>query len=89
MSGLQPLRRRLVLAGDERHGFRRVENQVLFTAVAEAFLAQHMGGRLEPAGDDFAQSSIEFPRGPRADPWTGLTPTRLRRRRFLPLDHRR
>jgi dipeptidyl aminopeptidase/acylaminoacyl peptidase len=48
---------------DEGHGFRRVENRRSFTAVVEAFLAQHLGGRLEPIGDDFAGSSIEFRAG--------------------------
>jgi len=48
---------------DEGHGFRRPENRRSFTAVVEAFLAQHLGGRFEPVGDDFAGSSIEFRTG--------------------------
>jgi dipeptidyl aminopeptidase/acylaminoacyl peptidase len=49
--------------GDEGHGFRRPENRRSFTAVVEAFLAQHLGGACEPVGDDFAGSSIEFRAG--------------------------
>ena len=48
---------------DEGHGFRRVENRRSFTAVVEAFLAAHLGGRVEPVGPDFAGSSIEFKAG--------------------------
>jgi dipeptidyl aminopeptidase/acylaminoacyl peptidase len=48
---------------DEGHGFRRPENRRSFTAVVEAFLAKHLGGRCEPVGDDFAGSSIEFRAG--------------------------
>ena len=48
---------------DEGHGFRRVENRTSFTAVVEAFLAQHLGGRCEPVGEDFKGSSIDFRAG--------------------------
>ncbi|HKW95653.1 MAG TPA: S9 family peptidase, partial [Methylomirabilota bacterium] len=48
---------------DEGHGFRRPENRRSFNAVAEAFLAAHLGGRFEPVGDDFVGSSIEFRAG--------------------------
>ncbi|HTR86344.1 MAG TPA: S9 family peptidase [Reyranella sp.] len=48
---------------DEGHGFRRVENRLSFTAVAEAFLAKHLGGSVESVGDDFKGSSIEFRAG--------------------------
>jgi dipeptidyl aminopeptidase/acylaminoacyl peptidase len=48
---------------DEGHGFRRPENRRSFTAVVEAFLAQHLGGSCEPVGEDFAGSSIEFRAG--------------------------
>ena len=48
---------------DEGHGFYRPENRRSFTAVAEAFLAQHLGGRVEPVGDDFTGSSIQFKAG--------------------------
>ncbi len=52
-----------VLYPDEGHGFRRAENRRSFTAVVEAFLAKHLGGRFEPVGDDFAGSTIEFNAG--------------------------
>jgi dipeptidyl aminopeptidase/acylaminoacyl peptidase len=45
---------------DEGHGLGRSENRRSFTAVAEAFLAAHLGGRCEPVGNDFANSTIEF-----------------------------
>jgi dipeptidyl aminopeptidase/acylaminoacyl peptidase len=48
---------------DEGHGFRRPENRRSFTAVAEAFLARHLGGHYEPVGDAFAGSTIEFKAG--------------------------
>ena len=48
---------------DEGHGFRRPQNRSAFTAVAEMFLACHLGGRFEPVGDDFAGSTIEFKAG--------------------------
>ena len=48
---------------DEGHGFRRPENRRSFNAVAEAFLAKHLGGRCEPVGDDFQNSTIEFKAG--------------------------
>jgi len=52
-----------VYYSDEGHGFRRPENRHSFTAVVEAFLAQHLGGSCEPVGEDFAGSSIEFRAG--------------------------
>jgi len=52
-----------VLFPDEGHGFRRPENSKAFNAVAEAFLAQHLGGRSEPIGEDFQGSSIKIPEG--------------------------
>ena len=48
---------------DEGHGFGRPENDISFTAVAEAFLAEHLGGRFEPVGGDFEGSSIEVKAG--------------------------
>jgi len=47
-----------VLFPDEGHGFRRPQNSKSFNAVAEAFLAEHLGGRFEPIGRDFSGSSI-------------------------------
>ncbi|HWB09480.1 MAG TPA: S9 family peptidase [Pirellulales bacterium] len=59
-----------VLYPDEGHGFARPENRLSFNAVAEAFLAEQLGGRYEPVGDDFAGSSITVPAG--ADGVPGL-----------------
>jgi dipeptidyl aminopeptidase/acylaminoacyl peptidase len=48
---------------DEGHGFVRPENRLAFNAVAEAFLAKHLGGRVEPIGDDFAGSTLKVETG--------------------------
>ncbi|HUK61421.1 MAG TPA: S9 family peptidase [Stellaceae bacterium] len=45
---------------DEGHGFVRPKNRLACNAVIEAFLAQHLGGRAEPVGNDFAGSSIRI-----------------------------
>jgi dipeptidyl aminopeptidase/acylaminoacyl peptidase len=42
---------RYVVYPDEGHGFARPENRLHFYAIAEEFLAKHLGGRAEPAGD--------------------------------------
>jgi len=47
-----------VLYPDEGHGFARPENNLSFAAIAEAFLAQVLGGRYQPIGADFANSSL-------------------------------
>ncbi len=52
-----------VLFPDEGHGFARPDNNLAFFAVMEAFLAEHLGGRYQPVGDDFADSSIQVPTG--------------------------
>lgn len=52
-----------VLYPDEGHGFARPENRLSFFAVAEAFLAVHLGGRFQPVGDDFADSTLQVPHG--------------------------
>jgi len=52
-----------ILFPDEGHGFARPENNRAFFAVAEAFLAEHLGGRYEPIGSDFAGSTIQCPEG--------------------------
>ena len=52
-----------VLYSDEGHGFARPENSLSFNAVAEQFLATHLGGRCEPIGDDFTGSTIAVPHG--------------------------
>jgi len=48
---------------DEGHGLGRPENRCSFAAVAEAFLAAHLGGRREPIGNDFKNATIEFRSG--------------------------
>jgi dipeptidyl aminopeptidase/acylaminoacyl peptidase len=48
---------------DEGHGFARPENRQAFYAVAEAFLAKHLGGQAEPIGTDFQGSSIQILQG--------------------------
>jgi len=58
------------LYSDEGHGFGRPENSMSFWAVAEAFLAEHLGGRYEPIGDAFEGSTIEVRAG--ADGVPGL-----------------
>ena len=52
-----------VVYPDEGHGLARPANRLSFFAVAEAFLATHLGGRFEPVGDDFDQASIQIPVG--------------------------
>ncbi len=52
-----------VLYPDEGHGFARPENRLSFYAVAEGFLAQQLGGRIEPIGDAFEGASITVPAG--------------------------
>ena len=53
-----------VLYSDEGHGFARPENKTSFNAVAEAFLAKHLGGRNEPMSEDMcAGSTIAIPTG--------------------------
>jgi dipeptidyl aminopeptidase/acylaminoacyl peptidase len=52
-----------VLYPDEGHGFRRPENSTSFNCIVEAFLAQHLGGRFEPIGNDFKGSSVSVPEG--------------------------
>jgi dipeptidyl aminopeptidase/acylaminoacyl peptidase len=52
-----------VLYPDEGHGFARPQNRMSFNAVAEAFLAEHLGGRYQPIGTDFKGSTITVPTG--------------------------
>ncbi len=52
-----------VLFPDEGHGFARPENNLAFYAVAEAFLAEQLGGRYEPVEGAFEGSSITVPEG--------------------------
>jgi dipeptidyl aminopeptidase/acylaminoacyl peptidase len=52
-----------LLYPDEGHGLDRPENNLSFYAVAEAFLAQHLGGACEPIGDDLERASFEVVEG--------------------------
>jgi dipeptidyl aminopeptidase/acylaminoacyl peptidase len=52
-----------VLYPDEGHGFARPQNNLAFYAIAEAFLARHLGGRYEPIGRDFEGSSVTVTEG--------------------------
>lgn len=52
-----------VLYPDEGHGFARPENRMSFYAVTEAFLAKHLGGKVQPVGEDFKGSTIQIPAG--------------------------
>jgi dipeptidyl aminopeptidase/acylaminoacyl peptidase len=47
-----------VLYKDEGHGFARPENRLSFYAIAEAFLAEHLGGSYQPIGQDFAGANL-------------------------------
>lgn len=46
-----------VLFPDEGHGFARPKNNLAFFAIAEVFLAEHIGGRYEPIGSSVRESS--------------------------------
>jgi dipeptidyl aminopeptidase/acylaminoacyl peptidase len=61
-----------VLYSDEGHGFARPPNNMSFNAVTEGFLAEHLGGRAQPIGQDFKGSTIAVPSG--ADQVPGLAP---------------
>lgn len=52
-----------LLYPDEGHGFQRNENMLSFFAVAEAFFAEHLGGRFEPLGDALEGSSLQVKHG--------------------------
>ena len=52
-----------VLYPEEGHGFAVPENRISFYAIAEAFLAQHLGGRAEPIGEDFNGADFKVPEG--------------------------
>jgi hypothetical protein len=41
----------------------RPENRLAFDAIAEAFLAKHLGGRYQPIGGDFSVSTIKIETG--------------------------
>ena len=52
-----------VLYPDEGHGFARPANRTSFYAIAEGFLAQCLGGRYEPVGNDFKGASLKVLEG--------------------------
>ena len=52
-----------VLYKDEGHGFARPENRLSFNAITEAFLTEHLGGRCQPIGQDFAGANLTVPAG--------------------------
>lgn len=60
-----------LLFADEGHGFARPENRMAFYAVAESFLANCLGGKVQPAGADFAGSSISVVEGRQFIPGLG------------------
>ncbi len=43
---------------DEGHGFARPENNLKFTAAAEAFLSKYLGGRAEPASPEESSADL-------------------------------
>jgi dipeptidyl aminopeptidase/acylaminoacyl peptidase len=57
-----------VLYPEEGHGFAEPANRIAFYAIAEAFLAEQLGGRLEPIGNDFTGADFEVPHGRDAVP---------------------
>ena len=56
---------------DEGHGFVRPVNRLAFYAVAEAFLAKHLGGRSQPFEGDLSKSTMKVEVGAELVP--GLT----------------
>jgi dipeptidyl aminopeptidase/acylaminoacyl peptidase len=71
-----------VLYPDEGHGFSGEPNRMSFNAVTEAFLAKYLGGRAEPIGDDFQESSLHVPAG--ADALPGLVEALPKERQQMP-----
>ena len=52
-----------ILFTEEGHGFAKPENRLAFFAVAEAFLATHLGGEYEAIGDAFSTAAFTVPAG--------------------------
>ena len=52
-----------VLYPDEGHGFNKPNNRIGFNAVAESFLGQCLGGRVEPLGETVRQSTAQIVTG--------------------------
>lgn len=53
----------LVVFPDEGHGLARPENNLAFIALAEKFLAEHLGGRYQSEDGQVGRSSAEVRRG--------------------------
>ncbi len=49
-----------LLFPDEGHGLARPVNRLVFCAIAEAFLARHLGGLAEPPGDELQASNVQI-----------------------------
>ena len=49
-----------VVFPDEGHGFANPRNALAMTALQEAFLSEHLGGRAEPFGTTLHQSSMQW-----------------------------
>ncbi len=49
-----------VLYPDEGHGFARPQNRISFYAITEQFLADNLGGYVEPIGDDMKGSTMDI-----------------------------
>ncbi len=52
-----------VVYPDEGHGFVRPENRLAFSAIAEIFLAECLGGRVEPLHGELEKSSAQILEG--------------------------
>src|SRR5580704_2680646 len=52
-----------VLYADEGHGFGRPQSRLSWFAIAEAFLAAHLGGRAEPLGQDLDGANLAVREG--------------------------
>jgi dipeptidyl aminopeptidase/acylaminoacyl peptidase len=52
-----------MLFPEEGHGFAKPENRFAFYAVAEGFLAEHLGGRYQPIEDAFSGAKFTVPSG--------------------------
>jgi dipeptidyl aminopeptidase/acylaminoacyl peptidase len=68
-----------LLYPEEGHGLARPENRFAFYSIAEAFLAENLGGRREDYGDAFDGAKFEVPAGAEEAP--GLAEA-LERRQF-------
>jgi dienelactone hydrolase len=62
-----------VLYPEEGHGFAEPRNRVSFFAIAETFLAAHLGGDCEPIGADFAGANFQVREGAAHVPGLGAT----------------